>query len=160
MLSKISKNNKGGDVGMVGMILILVVVTVMTIAIDMFANMISKEYVIEKMQAAQSYSLVKNYDTTNSTQNKVKFMGEAQIRSDYLSYLGKYLNASQTVFSSISFSDPRIIEKETSYSIEGKVTYTPHQFIRNPSQALFPGAEVSNPKVTTLVRTILTAYTT
>lgn len=160
MLRKLAKNNRGGDVGMVGMLLVLVVVTVMTIAIDMFANMLSKEYVIEKMQAAQSYSLVKNYDTTNSTQNKVKFLGEAQIRSDYLQYLDKYLNKNQTVFSTISFGTPRVIERETSYSIEGTVTYTPHQFIRNPSEALFPGVEVENPKVTTLVRTILTAYAT
>lgn len=160
MLRKLAKNNSGGDVGMVGMLLVLAVLTVMTIGIDLFANMISKEYVIEKMQAAESYALVKNYDTTNSTISKVKFLGEAQIKADYLQFLDKYLNKSQTVFSTISFGSPRVIERERSYSIEGTVTYTPHQFIRNPGQALIPGAEISSPKVTTLVRTILTAYTT
>lgn len=154
-------DNKGGDVGMTGMIFILVILTVMTVALDLFANMISKEYVIEKMQAAQTYALVSNYDSENSTLRQVLFRDDNKIRRDYKNYLDQYLNIDQTVFNSIIVSGgiPKNVDN-VAETIEGTVTYEPHQFIRNPIDALFGGVEVKNPRVTTKVKTMFTVYQT
>lgn len=161
-LKFLKNNNKGGDVGLTGMIFIMCALTVSTLALDAFANMISKQYVIEKMQAAQSYTLTKFYDTTNSTVDEVKISnigGRAQMA--YLNFLDEYLYIGNTVFNTIDFGWPRIDNASPNTAfIQGSVTYTPHQFIRNPSEALQPGVNVTNYKVTTMVRTILTSFKT
>lgn len=157
-------NNKGGDVGMTGMLFVLVILTVMTMALDLFANMISKEYVIEKMQAAQSYTLISNYDdsdTESSSKGIMIFRDTFKMQNDYKNYLANYLDIGNTVFNDIKISTPNISQPHQGVGvIEGNVTYEPHQFIRNPSDALFKGVTVKNPSVTTKVRTMMTFYRT
>lgn len=160
-LKFIKKDNKGGDVGMTGMLFILVTLTVMTIALDLFANMISKEYVIEKMQAAQTYTLVSNYDSEKSTFKEIVFRDVLKMKQDYNTYLSDYLDIGNTVFNDIKIGDPTFMcYNKVAEVVKGNVTYEPHQFIRNPSDALFGGIDVRNPVITTTVQTMLTVYRT
>lgn len=160
-LKFIKRDNRGGDVGMTGMLFILVTLTVMTIALDLFANMISKEYVIEKMQAAQTYTLVSNYDSEKSTFKEIVFRDVLKMRTDYKNYLSNYLDIGNTVFNDIKIGEPVFMcQNKVAEVVEGNVTYEPHQFIRNPTDALFRGIDVKNPVITTKVRTMLTVYRT